>query len=194
MSLPLQAGDSLLVVDIQNDFLPGGALAVPNGDEVISIINQWIKQAEAMQLPIIFSRDWHPSNHISFKQQDGPWPPHCVQNTDGAEFAKELYIPQSAIIVNKGFHTDQEAYSAFEGLTLENLSLSDKLKSLGVRRIWISGLALDYCVYHSALGAHKAGFEVHIILDACRSIAKNTEEKAFHDFKKMNIGIFSRAR
>lgn len=183
MRAKLQKGDALLIADPQNDFFPGGALAVPKGDEILPIINEWIKAAEQSDAPIIFSRDWHPENHISFKAQGGPWPPHCVQNTFGAEFHPDLYKPKNFIITSKATKPNKEEYSAFEGHTQNNKLLTEKLRELNVKRIWIAGLALDYCVYFSAIDAHKSGFEYHIILPGCRSIDKKTESKAITDMK-----------
>jgi nicotinamidase/pyrazinamidase len=185
MKAKLRAGDALLIVDPQNDFLPGGALPVPQGDEIIPILNTWIKAAQEAKIPIIVSRDWHPANHISFKEQGGHWPAHCVQNTWGAEFSKDLKIPKDVIIINKAFHADKEAYSAFEGVTdKEAKPLTEQLSELKVTRIWIAGLALDYCVHYSAVNAFKEGFEFHVILPACRSISKHTEDKAMRDLEK----------
>jgi nicotinamidase/pyrazinamidase len=186
MKPKFQAGDALLIVDPQNDFMPGGALAVPNGDEIIPILNDWIAAAEKANIPVIVSRDWHPPDHTSFQEQGGRWPVHCVRETPGAAFHKDLKIPKNAIIVDKAFTKDKEAYSAFEGIThAESIPLLEKLQTLGIKRIWIGGLALDYCVHYSAVGAHKAGLEYHVILPACRSIAKNTEEKAIKDMEKL---------
>src|SRR5207237_10586686 len=99
--MPFQAGDALLIVDVQNDFCPGGALAVPEGDAIVPVLNRWIAEAEACRAPVFASRDWHPENHISFTQRGGPWPPHCVQNTRGAAFHPDLRLPPNAEIVSK---------------------------------------------------------------------------------------------
>lgn len=186
MRSKLRTGDALLIVDPQNDFMPGGSLPVPQGDEIIPILNAWIKAAQEAHVPIIISRDWHPSNHISFKEQGGHWPAHCVQNTRGAEFHKDLEIPKDAIIVNKAFHADKEGYSAFQGvIDKEGRPLTEKLSELQITRIWIAGLALDYCVHYSAMDAYKEGFEFHVILPGCRSIGKHTEAKAIRDLEKV---------
>lgn len=178
--------DVLLIVDPQNDFMPTGALGVPQGDEIISLVNQWIAAAQAAHVPIIISRDWHPPHHISFIERGGPWPVHCVQNTKGAEFHKDLALPSNAIIVDKAFLVDKEAYSAFEGVTHDSkMPLPDQLQSLQAHRVWIAGLALDYCVYYSALSANQLGLEFHIILPACRAISPETGNKALEHMKKL---------
>jgi nicotinamidase/pyrazinamidase len=190
MKHALRPGDVLLVVDPQNDFMPGGALGVPGGDAIVPILNKWIAATAALDLPIVISRDWHPPHHISFKQRGGPWPPHCIQDTAGADFYKDLVIPENAIIINKAFVADKDAYSAFEGVTADaGTPLADKLRELGAKRIWIGGLALDYCVYYSALSAHELGFEFHVILPACRAIAKESAEKAMAHMRQLGVLI-----
>lgn len=187
MKNKLQRGDALLIVDPQNDFMPNGSLAVPFGDEIVPVVNEWIKAAQEMQIPIIVSRDWHPKNHVSFVEQGGPWPEHCVQETKGAEFHPNLKIPTNAIIVNKAFHAEKEGYSAFDGVTVtDNKNLGNKLRELDVKRIWIAGLALDYCVHYSAVGAYHEGFEYHVIIPGCRSITKETEDRAIRDLEKFH--------
>jgi len=161
----LQPGDALLVVDVQNDFCPGGTLAVERGDEVVPVLNRWIRRAADLKIPTFFTRDWHPSHHISFKERGGPWPPHCVQHTRGAEFHPQLNVPDSAVIVTKADTKNKDSYSAFGGT-----SLGDDLQKLGIRRVWIGGLALDYCVSASALDARALGLEVNLILDATRAV------------------------
>src|SRR5437868_3700655 len=122
-------GDALLVVDVQNDFCPGGALAVPDGDEVVPILNRWIADAVAARVPVFASRDWHPENHISFKARGGPWPPHCIQNTPGAQFHPDLQLPRDIRIISKAETADVDAYSAFEGT-----DLSKRLREAGIQR------------------------------------------------------------
>lgn len=161
----LQAGDALLIVDVQNDFCPGGALGIPGGNQVIPILNRWIRSAQIMGIPIFFSRDWHPSNHISFRSQGGPWPPHCIQGTAGAEFHPSLLVPETAVILNKADLAESESYSAFGATELGN-----HMKEKAIRRLWIGGLALDYCVLQSALDAHSLGLEVRVLLDGTRAI------------------------
>ena len=161
----LAADDALLIIDVQNDFCPGGALAVPEGDAIISVLNQWIAEANAKGIPVFASRDWHPRNHISFKDRGGPWPPHCVQGTFGAAFHRELNLPPNVEIVSKAEDPDKDSYSAFGGT-----NLAERLRRAGVRNLWIGGLAEDYCVRATALDAIKEGFNVHVIRDATRPV------------------------
>jgi len=163
--------DVLLVVDIQNDFCPGGALGVKEGDKVIPLLNDWAAAAESARVPIFATRDWHPENHISFHDRGGPWPPHCIQGSKGAEFHPDLRLPRNAQIISKATDLDKDAYSAFGGT-----DLSDRLHRLGVQRIWIGGLAQDYCVRETSLDALKEGFEVHVITNATRPVNVNPED------------------
>jgi len=180
----LHPGDALLVVDVQNDFCPGGSLAVEGGDQIVPILNRWIHRAVDLRIPIIFSRDWHPLDHVSFKDKSGPWPPHCVQDTHGAEFHPGLFVPESALIVSKADSIERDSYSAFGGTTL-----ADHLKTLGIRRVWIGGLALDYCVSASALDARALGLDVRVLLDATRAVNNAPEEIARSVKKLESAGI-----
>ena len=161
----LGPGDALLIVDVQNDFCPGGALAVPEGDAVIPVLNQWIDEANARGVPVFASRDWHPRNHISFKDRGGPWPPHCVRGTSGAAFRPDLKLPPDVEIVSKAEDPDKDSYSAFGGT-----DLADHLRKAKVKTLWLGGLAQDYCVRASALDAIRQGFKVHLIADATRAV------------------------
>lgn len=154
--------DALIVVDVQNDFCPGGALAVPEGDAVVPVIDR------LLDLPwktIVATRDWHPANHVSFADQGGPWPPHCVQATRGAEIHPGLRAERIMHIVSKAVSANAEAYSGFAGTTL-----AEYLHTLGVRRVFVTGLATDYCVKATALDAKKNGFEVYVVVDAVRGV------------------------
>ncbi len=161
----VHAGDALIVVDVQNDFLPGGSLAVPGGDEVVPVLNQYIDLFSEEQCPIFFTRDWHPADHRSFAPQGGPWPPHCVANTRGAAFSGDLRIPVDALIISKATDTEHDAYSAFAGTGLKKTLLA-----FGVRRVFVGGLATDYCVLRTVLDALKAGFETVLLTDAIRAV------------------------
>ena len=156
---------ALLVVDLQRDFCPGGALPVKNGDQVVPQINRIINAFDRLGLPIFFTRDWHPSNHVSFKSQGGDWPTHCVQGSAGAEFHPALRVPLGAAIITKGDVPEEEAYSGFQGTDLET-----RLRKLGVEEIVLCGLATDYCVKESALDALRAGFRVSVIRDCIRAV------------------------
>lgn len=180
MKTKFKKGDALLIVDVQYDFLPGGSLAVADGDNILPVVNQWIAAANQADIPVILSRDWHPSNHISFQAQGGPWPVHCVKNTRGAEFHQDLKYPKTAIIVDKAIVADKETYSALGGVTeTEGKPLAEKLHELNIKRLWIGGLAFDYCVKYSALEAKKIGLDVIVILPACKAIAEQTEQETF---------------
>jgi len=169
----LQPGDALSVTDVQNDFLPGGALGVPDGDGIIPSLNRIIALFHKRDFPMFFTRDWHPPDHCSFQDQGGPWPPHCVRNTPGANFSSELNIPQSTIIISKGTQKDSEQYSTFFGRDTADHTQSDLMKKLGVRRIFIAGLATDYCVLNSAKDALAGGYEVYVLADAVCAVDVN---------------------
>jgi len=166
MGLPqLKRTDAVLIVDVQNDFCPGGALPVAEGDHVVPVLNRWIEAAQQVGAWIIASRDWHPSNHLSFREHGGTWPPHCVQNTRGAKFHPALKLPENVLIVSKGTDADRDDYSDFE-----MTGLARELRSNCIRRLWVGGLAQDVCVHATVLDGLKAGFEVHLIKDATRPL------------------------
>jgi nicotinamidase/pyrazinamidase len=160
-----QQGDALVLVDLQNDFLPGGTLGVPTGDAVIPTLNRCIAEFQRQGLPIFATRDWHPPNHCSFRPQGGPWPPHCVAGTWGAEFAAQLFLPSGARVISKATAAQTEAYSAFQGT-----NLAAQLKDLGCTRVLLGGLATDYCVKATALDAREAGLDVTVLEDAVRAV------------------------
>ena len=172
---------ALLVVDVQRDFCPGGALPVKDGDEVVPGINRVVRAFKHAGLPIFFTRDWHPPEHISFKSQGGPWPPHCVEGTAGAGFHPALRIPLGAIVISKGDSPSAEAYSGFQGTDLEV-----RLKRLGVDEVFVCGLATDYCVRASVIDARRAGFAVEVIRDCIGAVnAKPGDDaKAISDMRK----------
>jgi nicotinamidase/pyrazinamidase len=161
----LGAGDALLIIDVQNDFCAGGRLAVPDGDAVVPMLNRWIAAARRARIPIVASRCWHPAGHVSFRERAGPWPPHCVQGTRGAEFHPALELPTGVLIVTKGEDPDRDNYSDFH-----QTNLAEQLRRQGVHRLWVGGLALDYCVRATALDAIREGFEVHVIRAATRAV------------------------
>ena len=164
------ADTALLIVDVQNDFCPGGALPVPEGDKVVPVLNRAIERFRQLGAPIIASRDWHPEKSTHFAAYGGQWPVHCVQNTAGAAFHPDLRLPDDAIIVSKGMGENEDAYSAFDARTDEGTPLEDLLKTKGVRRLVVGGLATDYCVRASVLGALERGFEVLVLRDAVRGV------------------------
>jgi nicotinamidase-related amidase/uncharacterized protein YbjT (DUF2867 family) len=158
-------GGALLVVDVQNDFLPGGALGVADGDAVIAVANRYMARYSAAGLPVFLSRDWHPPEHCSFEAAGGPWPPHCVQDTPGSAFPESLRVPEDAVVISKATRADADAYSAFEGT-----DLAARLERAGVRRLLILGLATDYCVQASVRDALAAGFEVTVPTTGVRAV------------------------
>jgi len=166
MTIALGPKTALVVVDVQIDFCPGGALPVPEGDTVVPVLNEYIKRFEAAGAPIIFTRDWHPPDHLSFKAQGGPWPPHCIQNTEGAKFHPALLIPVNAEIVSKA-ETRDEAYSFFQGS-----DLGEKLHER-IHTLFVGGLATDYCVKETVLDGLKHKFEVYLLTDACKGVEVN---------------------
>lgn len=160
--------DALIVVDVQNDFCGGGALEVPDGDAVVPVLNDWMQRARAAGIPVVASRDWHPENHCSFEAQGGPWPPHCVRETRGAEFHPDLELPDDALIVSKGKTVERDNYSAFD-----ETGLAGTLHDSGIERLWVGGLAQDVCVRATVLDACEAGFETHLIAEATRAVDVN---------------------
>jgi nicotinamidase/pyrazinamidase len=179
----IESNDVLIVIDVQNDFCPGGALQVPHGDDVIAPI---LRIAPSFA-HIVLTQDWHPANHTSFAMShpgrkpfdtialvDGPqtlWPPHCVQGTRGAEFHPELDLPQAELILRKGFRPQIDSYSAFfENDRTTPTGLAGYLRERGLTRVFLAGLAYDFCVGYSALDARRLGFPVVVLRDACRAI------------------------
>jgi nicotinamidase/pyrazinamidase len=183
MTRPIADTDVLIAVDVQNDFCPGGALAVPRGDEIVPVVN---RLAEAFR-NVLLTQDWHPRGHLSFASTHpgkepfetivaayGPqvlWPDHCVQETPGAEFHKSLHVPHAALVVRKGMDRAIDSYSAFyENDRKTPTGLAGYLRQRGLSRIYLAGLAFDFCVRYSAEDARRDGFDVFVIEDACRGI------------------------
>ena len=174
--------EALIVVDMQRDFMPGGALPVPDGDKIIPRCNEYIREFRKRGALIVATRDWHPQNHVSFKEQGGPWPAHCVQNTPGAEFVVDL--PADAVIISKATEPDKEAYSGFEGTDLAEI-----LRRNGVGRVYVCGVATEYCVKATALDAVKHGFETYLLSDAVKGITPEDEERALKEMRKAGVRI-----
>lgn len=156
---------------MQRDFCPGGALAVKDGDTVVPRLNRVVGAFTRASLPIFFTRDWHPGNHVSFKDHGGTWPPHCVKGTRGAGFHPKLRVPRGTVVVSKGTQAGSEAYSGFQGTDLEK-----RLKEAGVREVFLGGLATDYCVKETALDALDAGFKVKVLEDCVRGVDLHADD------------------
>lgn len=156
---------ALLLVHLQNDFCPGGALAVAGGDQVIPIANACIRFFASEGFSIVATRDWHPENHCSFHAQGGPWPPHCVQGSRGSQFHPDLKMPPGTLIVSGATNARKEAYSGFDGTSLE-----DRLEDLEAQTLFVLGLATDYCVKQTVLDACQRGFRVVVLEDGIRGI------------------------
>lgn len=167
----LQRGDALLLVDVQNDFLPGGSLAVPAGNEIIPALNRYIAAFSAASLPIYATRDWHPADHCSFRAQGGIWPPHCIAGSHGAAFSADLKLPDHTEIISKAMTPEKDAYSGFDGTDLEQ-----RLRRAGVNRLFAGGLATDYCVLNSVRDGLSKGFDVFLLLDGIRAVNLNPED------------------
>ena len=164
------ADEALLIVDVQQDFCPGGALAAPGGDAIVPAVNRHIEEARRRSLPVYASRDWHPEVTRHFTQYGGTWPVHCVQDTPGASFHAALQLPADTIVISKGDDPDQHGYSAFEGHTAAGTRLLDDLRARGIRRLYVAGIATDYCVRATVLDGLQAGLQVNVLRDAITGI------------------------
>lgn len=186
MAIEINNDDALIVVDVQNDFCPGGALAVSEGDRIVPGINTLLPRFGTR----VFTRDWHPADHCSFSDNprfvDKSWPPHCVAESLGAKFHPALEIPKDAIVIDKGTDTAKEAYSGFD-----ETSLADVLRARHVVRVFVCGLATDYCVKATALDANKDGFETIVIEDLCRgvNIPTGSADAAINDMKQAGVQV-----
>jgi len=174
---------ALVIVDVQNDFCPGGALGVPQGDKIIPAINKYIKVFSSKKLPIFVTRDWHPVRTKHFKDFGGVWPVHCIQNTRGAAFHPKLKLPKEAIFLYKGMDPEKDSYSAFQAQELNGTGFAHLLKLLKVNELYICGLATDYCVRFSTLDALKHGVKVKILIDAIKGVdlKKGDSQKAIKE-------------
>jgi nicotinamidase/pyrazinamidase len=165
MTISLARHDALLVVDMQNDFLPGGSLAVAGAETIIEQVNGYMQLFADAGLPVFASRDYHPPHHLSFQAEGGPWPPHCVAGSTGADFHPGLRLPDDAVIISKGTSRDKEAYSA-----LDAPELRERLRELGTTRVFVCGVATDYCVHASARDLLLAGYSVVVLTDAVKAV------------------------
>jgi len=178
---------ALLIVDVQNDFCPGGALGIKDGDKITPAINKYIKIFASEKLPVFASRDWHPKKTTHFKKFGGVWPVHCIQGTKGAEFHHKLKLPKDAILVYKGMDPKKDNYSVFQAEDANGISLPGFLKKLGIKELYIAGLATDYCVKFTTHDAIKEGFKVKILLDAIKGVnlKPNDSEIAIREMVKI---------
>jgi nicotinamidase/pyrazinamidase len=170
---PPGPGDVLLVVDVQNDFLPGGALGIAGGDAVVTPLNRLLAAWRARGLPVYLTRDWHPPGHCSFAAQGGPWPVHCVAETPGAEFSPLLEREPGDVVVSKATRPERDAYSVLDGT-----GLADEFRRSGVRRVFVGGLATDYCVRATGLDARAANLDVVVLSDAVCAVNVHRDDGA----------------
>ena len=177
---------ALIVVDVQNDFCPGGSLAVANGDEVVAPLNKLIKEFLDRGEPVYKTRDWHPTKTKHFAAYGGTWPVHCVQGTRGAEFHPSLSHDLRVTIISKGIDESADGYSGFDGT-----NLAESLREEGVEEVWVGGLATDYCVKHTVLDALREGFEVRALADAMRAVNIKPDDgaKAIEEIKAAGAEI-----
>jgi nicotinamidase/pyrazinamidase len=180
---------ALLIVDVQNDFCPGGALGIKDGDKIIPAINKYIKNFAPKKLPIFASRDWHPKKTTHFKKFGGVWPVHCVQGTKGAEFHPKLKLPKEVILLYKGMDPEKDSYSAFQAQDQNGMSLPNFLRILGIKELYIAGLATDYCVKFTTHDAIKEGFKVKILLDAIKGVnlKPNGSENVIREMVRIGV-------
>src|ERR671922_277701 len=166
----MQGKDALVIVDTQNDFCPGGALPVAEGDQIVPILNRYIERFREKGLPIIATRDWHPEKTTHFNTYGGPWPPHCIQGSKGAQFHPDLELPSDTVIVSAGMGSDEDGYSGFLGRDDNGVKLADLLRQRGIERVFVGGLATDYCVKHTVLDGLKEGLKVVLLADSVRGV------------------------
>mgnify|MGYP003782546389 CR=1 FL=1 len=191
-TMALQPASGLLVVDMQNDFMPGGALGVTGGDLILPRVNAYIAQFRMAGVPVFASRDWHPPETVHFRASGGPWPRHCVQNTPGAEFHPRLRFPDDMLVVSKGMDPKEDAYSAFQARDLATgRTLPELLRVEGVAHLYVAGLALDYCVRWSSLDAVREGLGVTVLIDATRAVNVNPHdaEETIETLVRVGVGF-----
>jgi len=167
---------ALIVVDVQNDFCPGGSLAVAEGDAVVPVLNGYAQRFAAAGRPVFATRDWHPAQTTHFQQFGGVWPAHCVMDTPGGAFHPDLRLPPGTRIASKGMGAEEDAYSGFQARLLDGSGLAEALRAAGVRRVYVGGLATDYCVKATVLDALAQGFAATLLLDASRGVNLQTHD------------------
>jgi len=176
---------ALLVIDVQKDFCPGGALPAPDGERIVPAVNRYLAEAARLGMPVFATRDWHPRVTSHFKAYGGEWPPHCIQNSPGAAFHPQLTLPKDAVVLNKGDDDDQPGYSAFDGHTKDGTVLIAELHDRHINRLFVAGIATDYCVLKTVLDARRAGLDVTVLDDAVAGINVNPGDvdRAIEDMK-----------
>lgn len=175
---------ALLIVDVQNDFCPGGALAVPEGDKVVPVLNKYIALFSSKNLPVFASRDWHPEKTKHFKHFGGLWPKHCIRGTEGANFHPNLKLPEQTIIVSKGMNPEQDSYSVFQAIDSKGNTFIKILNSLEVTELYVGGLATDYCVKETVLDALRQNFDVKLLIDATRGVSGENSNRAIKEMTR----------
>ena len=182
---------ALVLVDVQNDFCPGGALPVPDGDKIVSQCNRYLEAFQKAGRLIIFSRDWHPLETQHFRTHGGIWPVHCVQDTKGAQFHPDLLLPPNALVVSKGAEDGSDSYSAFQGADKRGRGLKDILQDHRVEDIYVGGLATDYCVKATCLDAAHLGFRVFLLKDAVKGVNVHPDdaERAVSEMKQAGVTL-----
>lgn len=183
VTVSLGKQDALLIVDVQNDFVNGGALAVDGAEEIIPVLNSYIEIFTKHSLPIFLSRDWHPSDHCSFLEYGGEWPPHCVAGTHGADFATDLILPGNAQVISKATSVDREEYSDFDAPDMQIA-----LESKGVKRLFIGGLATEFCVFYTVRDALKYGYQTFVLADGVRAINLSVDDGARAMAEMLSLG------
>jgi len=184
----MQAKDALIIVDVQNDFCPGGSLAVSRGDEVVPVLNRVIERFTKAAMPIFATRDWHPERTSHFKDHGGPWPAHCVQGTKGAEFHPGLKLGKGVVMVSKGMAADEDSYSGFQAIDATGAPLAELLRRNGIERIFVGGLATDYCIKQTVLDGLKEGFKVVLLKDSIRAVNLSPQDGAFAIHEMVKAG------
>lgn len=187
----LSANDALIIVDVQKDFLEQGSLPVPDSNRIVPVLNSYVEKFDGYGLPIFATRDWHPLKHCSFLEQGGIWPEHCVQYTEGAAFARDLNLPQEAVVISKGTALEEDAYSGFQGTNLDQ-----QLKALNTKRLFIGGLALDVCVLNTVMDAVINGYDVFVLEDASQAVNVKPDDgdKAVEEMQNAGVRFTSLAQ
>lgn len=174
----MKTASALLIIDVQNDFCPGGSLPVREGDRVVPVLNRYIELFREWKLPIFASRDWHPATTSHFRDFGGIWPAHCVQGSQGARFHRDLALPEETIVISKGLDPNRDDYSAFQAATESGMTFPAQLEAMAINKLYVGGLATDYCVKESVLDGLRHGLEMILLEDAVRGVDLNPGDSA----------------